>query len=56
VVDKPTGSTLSHHQAGAAFVFNVGRREDVEEFVRADPYYEHGLVTHYSIKEWHLTV
>lgn len=41
--------------AGAAYVFKVPRREDVEEFVRADPYFEHGLVSHYSIKEWHLT-
>jgi uncharacterized protein YciI len=35
-------------------VFKVPRREDVEEFVRADPYFEHGLVSHYSVKEWQL--
>lgn len=46
----------AHVQEGAAFVFLAKRRHDVEEFVRADPYYKHGLVLHYSIKEWHTTI
>ncbi|HCV00610.1 MAG TPA: hypothetical protein DGL25_05350 [Dehalococcoidia bacterium] len=41
---------------GAAFVFTVEDRKQVESFVAADPYVVHGLVTSWYIKEWSVVV
>ena len=41
---------------GAAFVFQTNDKAQVEEFVRADPYYVAGLVTKYDIREWTVAV
>ncbi len=37
---------------GGAFVFKDATREEVEEFVRADPYVEAGLVTAWRLEPW----
>jgi uncharacterized protein len=39
---------------GAAFVFKGLGREEIEEFVRSDPYVEGGLVTSWLIEPWRL--
>eukprot|EP01039_Chlorochromonas_danica_P010663 gene10663-11826_t len=31
-------------------------QEEVERFARDDPYVTHGLVTHYTIREWNVVV
>lgn len=41
---------------GAAFVFTVEGRGQVEDFVAADPYVANGLVTSWRIKEWSVVV
>ncbi|MCC6382087.1 MAG: hypothetical protein IT304_06225 [Dehalococcoidia bacterium] len=40
---------------GAVFVFK-GTREDVEAFVRADPYVAAGLVRDWSVRSWNVVV
>jgi uncharacterized protein YciI len=39
---------------GAAFVFKGLEREQIEQFVRGDPYVEAGLVTNWVIEPWKL--
>lgn len=41
---------------GALLVFRAERREDVEAFVKADPYVAHGLVTRWTVKAWTVVV
>ncbi len=41
---------------GAAFVFRVGDRTNVEEFVAKDPYVVDGLVTGWRIRAWTVVV
>eukprot|EP00924_Labyrinthula_sp_SR-Ha-C_P008277 snap_masked-scaffold_11-processed-gene-8.10-mRNA-1 protein AED:0.03 eAED:0.03 QI:0/-1/0/1/-1/1/1/0/111 len=36
---------------GAAFIFNVDKKSEVEKFVEQDPYYLNSLVPNYTIKE-----
>jgi uncharacterized protein YciI len=39
---------------GAALVFKGATREEVEQFVRDDPYVDGGLVTKWYIERWNL--
>lgn len=39
---------------GAAFCFKDVTREDIEEYVKADPYFVNGLVSSYSIRAWNV--
>jgi uncharacterized protein len=39
---------------GAALVFRADDRSTVEDFVRSDPYVEHGLVTDWRIRQWNV--
>jgi uncharacterized protein len=39
---------------GAAIVFRDAEREDIEAFVRGDPYVQAGLVTGWRIEPWNL--
>lgn len=41
---------------GAALVFRVDSPKAVEDFVAADPYVKHGLVTRWRIREWSVAV
>jgi uncharacterized protein len=40
---------------GGLFVFR-GQKQDVEDFVKKDPYVKEKLVTDYSIKEWNVVL
>jgi len=41
---------------GALLVFRVDAPADVEAFVKADPYVQHGLVTSWRVREWSVVV
>lgn len=41
---------------GALFVFAAEGKETVEQFVKSDPYYNAGLITNYTIKEWNVVI
>ena len=41
---------------GAAFVFKVDNKTNVEDFVAKDPYVVDGLVTAWRIREWTVVV
>ena len=41
---------------GAAFVFRVPSRDQVDAFVNADPYVQNGLVTSWHIREWNVVI
>jgi uncharacterized protein YciI len=41
---------------GALLVFEVGAAAEVEEFVRRDPYVQHGVVTGHRIHPWNVVV
>lgn len=41
---------------GALLVFQAGAPSDVEAFVNADPYVQHGLVARWRIREWAVAV
>ncbi len=41
---------------GAALVFRTDSSRAVEDFVAADPYVKHGLVTRWRIREWNVAV
>ncbi len=45
---------LGDPPSGAAFVFKGVGEEEIEEFVRGDPYVEAGLVTSWRIEPWKL--
>lgn len=45
---------LGEPPCGAAFVIKGLGPEEIEEFVRGDPYVEAGLVTSWRIKPWKL--
>ncbi len=36
----------------AVLVFKTEHPENIEEFVKTDPYYKAGLVSNYSIQKW----
>ncbi len=41
---------------GALFVFWVDAPSEVEDFVKADPYAQNGLVTGWRVREWTVAV
>jgi uncharacterized protein YciI len=41
---------------GALLVFRAERREEVEAFVKEDPYVAQGLVTRWTVKAWTVVV
>jgi len=41
---------------GAALVFRVPSAKAIEDFVAADPYVKHDLVTRWRIREWNVVV
>ncbi len=41
---------------GALLVFRVDAPSEVEEFVKADPYVQSGLVTSWRVREWGVVV
>ncbi len=41
---------------GAALVFRVDSSKPVEDFVAADPFVKHGLVTRWRIREWNVAI
>ncbi len=41
---------------GALIVFRAEAPAEVEAFVKADPYVQHGLVTGWRIREWSVAV
>ena len=41
---------------GALLVFRADGPAEVEAFVKADPYVQHGLVTSWRIREWTVAV
>jgi hypothetical protein len=45
---------LGNPPTGAALAFKGVEREEVEQFVHADPYFEAGLVTSFRIEPWNL--
>jgi uncharacterized protein YciI len=50
------GGAFADPLDGAVLVFKVDGREDVEEFVRKDPYVAGGLVTNWRIRPWTVVV
>lgn len=50
------GGALTEHDGdspcAAALYFQTDNRADIEAFVAADPYVQHGLVSHYRILRW----
>jgi uncharacterized protein len=45
---------LGNPPTGGALAFKGVEREEVEQFVHADPYFEAGLVTSFRIEPWNL--
>ena len=45
---------LGNPPTGGAIAFKGVQREEVEEFVHDDPYFEAGLVTSFRIEPWNL--
>jgi uncharacterized protein YciI len=41
---------------GAVFIFKNTTKDDIEAFVKADPYVQNGLVPNYSIKPYAVVV
>ncbi len=41
---------------GAAFIFRNVTRDEVAEFVAADPYVQNGLVPAHRIREWNVVI
>jgi uncharacterized protein YciI len=41
---------------GAVFIFKNISKDDIEAFVKADPYVQNGLVPNYSIKPYAVVV
>ena len=41
---------------GGQFIFTVESEQDVETFVKNDPYFTNKLVTEYKIREWTVVV
>ena len=37
---------------GALLIFRCPSRDDVEAFAKTDPYFTHGLVAAYDVREW----
>jgi uncharacterized protein YciI len=50
------GGALSSPADGALLVFRAPDSSRVEEFVRADPYVTHGLVTRWEIRPWSVVI
>lgn len=55
------GDTLlparEHGEPQGALLLFVGESPEVaERFARIDPYVQHGLVTHWRVREWHTAV
>ncbi|SFV32271.1 YciI-like protein [Thermoflavifilum thermophilum] len=40
----------------ALLVFRTDDVSVIEQFVKQDPYVQHGLVTHWEIRPWHVVV
>jgi uncharacterized protein len=41
---------------GALLVFDVDSPDEVEEFVRNDPYVTHGLIKSWHVREWTVVI
>ena len=54
--ELPLGGAFADPVDGAAIVFKVKDRAEVEEFVERDPYVSNGLVTAWRIREWTVVV
>lgn len=52
--DCDNGSDIDDIPTGALFVF--ADEDSAKEFVRLDSYVEHGIVTHWNVKEWTVIV
>lgn len=50
------GGALVEPADGAVFVFQVADKDEIEEFVKEDPYVKNQLVPSYSIREWMVVV
>lgn len=50
------GGAFADPVDSAAVIFKVETAEDVEKFVKADPYVQQGIVTEWKIREWTVVV
>lgn len=50
------GGAFSNPADGALLVFRAPDSSLVEEFIRADPYVTHGLVTRWEIRPWSVVI
>lgn len=48
------GGALSEPNDTALLVFRVADKTVIEQFVHRDPYYLHGLVLRWEIREWNV--
>src|SRR4026207_398011 len=46
------GGALANPVDAAVLLFNTDSPQPIDEFVAADPYVKHGLVTKWRIREW----
>ncbi|HSI77621.1 MAG TPA: YciI-like protein [Lunatimonas sp.] len=50
------GGALANPVDKAVVIFKSNSTEDVEEFIRQDPYVQNGLVDSWEIREWNVVV
>jgi len=50
------GGAFANPADGALLVFRVPDSSVVEDFVRADPYVSHGIVTRWEVRPWSVVI
>ena len=50
------GGALANPADGALLVFRAADSSVVEDFVRADPYVSHGIVTRWEVRPWSVVI
>ena len=41
---------------GGLFIFKNVTKEEIDDYIKGDPYYKNGLITDYKVKAWTVVV
>ena len=54
--DKTSDDSATNQIDGACIVLKDMKKEEIEDFVKNDPYFINGLVPNYKIKSWNVVI